>query len=147
MVRMKRARDAQGKETVFHVRNHTVDWNDIKRYIRSRQHLVAKINATNCEEIEVGNSRFGIVARTPSPDPAIEFSVPFVFNACDDINLPEQVLRLTTQAIDGAVEMQTKRWIQRYLEGDDPILALFGDPDVRWTSVWFTKFQLAADSA
>jgi hypothetical protein len=73
MVRIKRQRATVNKDTNFYIRNAKVDWSDIQRYLNRNMTLLTKVQA---DGVQIGDAARGIVYRTPSPCPAVAFSVP-----------------------------------------------------------------------
>src|SRR5262249_43483568 len=68
MLRLKRERDAAGKESTFFVRGRRINWDDIELYVKRSRVLQAKIDSGF---LEIGGHIPGVVCRTPSPDPAL----------------------------------------------------------------------------
>ncbi|KAK3353779.1 hypothetical protein B0T25DRAFT_608241 [Lasiosphaeria hispida] len=101
MVRLKRERDAVGKESDFTVRNRPVDWADIERYLKRKPDVIAKIEGG---VVEVGNAAMGIVCRTPSPDPAVMLSVPPKLEGPRDVGATGDVLGLFRDYMDGSFD-------------------------------------------
>ncbi|KAM7218481.1 hypothetical protein V8F06_006085 [Rhypophila decipiens] len=106
MVRIKNQREAMGKRTEFIIRNRSVDWKDIERYMNRTPGLQAKVEDS---QFELGSSIHGIVCRTPSPDPAQMLSVPPNLNATRYLTLQEEIMTLLRDYMTGA--FTNKLWV------------------------------------
>lgn len=104
MLRLKQERDSQGKESEFIVRGRTITWAKIEQYLKRDPVLVRKLEENDgVLEMVVGQSS-GIICRTPSPDPAASFSVPPPPTASMELELPDEIARLTRNYFDGAMD-------------------------------------------
>ena len=108
VVLRKRQRDAVGKQAHrIIVRGRRFEWEDIERHLRRNPRLRAKTN-TASQQLEIGSST-DVIVRTPSPDPALAFSVPPLLEADDDLRVAEELGRILRDYIRGQTE--ARLWV------------------------------------
>jgi len=104
MLKIKQERDALGKRSEFIVRGRKVDWRKIEMYLKRDPVLTRKLDTNRgMLDMVVGNAS-GIICRTPSPDPAVEFSIPLPPIASPENRLPEELARITRDYCAGALD-------------------------------------------
>ncbi|KAH8887184.1 hypothetical protein GQ53DRAFT_328141 [Thozetella sp. PMI_491] len=103
MYHMHRTRFAAGRKSEFYIRDRKVDWASVQKFLKRRPQLRAKYDAGT---LEIGNADLGIVVRSPSPEPAEvpKVHVLFPMDAGEGLRLPEEIVRITRDFCDGALD-------------------------------------------
>ncbi|KAK3312268.1 hypothetical protein B0H66DRAFT_485643 [Apodospora peruviana] len=138
MVRLKNQREGQGKQSEFTIRNRPVDWKDIERYLNRTPGLQAKIAEDG--HMELGSNAFGIVCRTPAPNPAEMLSVPPNINASRYVSLHEEIMVLLRDYMRAAFDQEL--WV--HSPTDNCFHGPNGQPAAYRISHWYEMLDVAS---
>ncbi|KAK5651598.1 hypothetical protein OQA88_11871 [Cercophora sp. LCS_1] len=141
LLAMRYQRDRAGKDSTFYLHGRPVDWDDVARYLRRKPDVLAKLDDVG--NLEVGSARYGIVARTPSPDPVAMLSVP---GTMSDGSRTE-VFILYRDYMSGGLDDGVWRYDQRlqlYIaKGGEPVAMNL----MAWVSDLWDEIQMTVDDA
>ncbi|KAL2015637.1 hypothetical protein VTK56DRAFT_5077 [Thermocarpiscus australiensis] len=98
MLKLKKQRDAMGKQSCFFIRNRPVDWEDIERYLSRNPDFWKKQGRVSAD------SARDITCKTPPPDPARAISVPRNLDAAQELCVHEEVLRFFRDYMEGSFD-------------------------------------------
>ncbi|KAL2163951.1 hypothetical protein VTH06DRAFT_3164 [Thermothelomyces fergusii] len=111
LLRLKKQRDAQGKESSFFIRNRPVDWEDIERYLSRNPNFWAKHGGNHAVDL---SGEITCVTPPGSPPSSPLDTVPQKLEAAQELRVHEEILRFFRDYTEGSFEQGVWRLSSDY---------------------------------
>ena len=98
----KQRRDAVQKPSRIIIRGRKKDESSISRHLNRNPYLQAKLRSGNL--VPSSFRSMDVIARTPSPDSAMMFSVPMVLKPVDDLSIAEELGKVLRDYVNSSFE-------------------------------------------